>query len=70
MVMALSDEVKATLLKHIPLGRFGEADEVARFVRYLCTEGDWITGAAVQPQRRAVHVGSLRPAGSGIRERV
>jgi len=29
----------------IPLGRFGEADEVARLVRFLCTEGDWITGA-------------------------
>src|SRR3954465_6229197 len=29
----------------IPLGRFGQADEVARLVRFLCTEGDWITGA-------------------------
>lgn len=29
----------------IPLGHFGQADEVARLVRFLCTEGDWITGA-------------------------
>jgi NAD(P)-dependent dehydrogenase (short-subunit alcohol dehydrogenase family) len=29
----------------IPLGRFGQADEVARLVRFLCSEGDWITGA-------------------------
>jgi acetoacetyl-CoA reductase len=25
--------------------RFGDADEIARLVRFLCTEGDWITGA-------------------------
>jgi NAD(P)-dependent dehydrogenase (short-subunit alcohol dehydrogenase family) len=49
MVMALSDEVKATLLKAIPLGRFGKPEEVASFVRYLCTEGDWITGQQFNP---------------------
>jgi NAD(P)-dependent dehydrogenase (short-subunit alcohol dehydrogenase family) len=49
MVMALSDEVKATLLKAIPLGRFGKPAEVASFVRYLCTEGDWITGQQFNP---------------------
>jgi NAD(P)-dependent dehydrogenase (short-subunit alcohol dehydrogenase family) len=49
MVMALSDDVKATLLKAIPLGRFGKPEEVASFVRYLCTEGDWITGQQFNP---------------------
>ncbi|MBI2724559.1 MAG: 3-oxoacyl-ACP reductase FabG [Chloroflexi bacterium] len=49
MVMALSDDVKAALLKQIPLGRFGKAEEVATFVRYLCTEGDWITGQQLNP---------------------
>lgn len=41
MAPAARDAVKG----RIPLGRFGEADEVARLVRFLCTEGDWITGA-------------------------
>ena len=49
MVIALSDDVKATLLKAIPLGRFGKPSEVASFVRYLCTEGDWITGQQFNP---------------------
>ena len=41
MPQAAKDAVRS----RIPLGRFGEADEVARLVRFLCTEGDWITGA-------------------------
>jgi len=41
MPAAARDAVKG----RIPLGRFGQADEVARLVRFLCTEGDWITGA-------------------------
>jgi len=49
MVIALSDEVKAALLKNIPLGRFGRPEEVANFVRFLCTEGDWITGQQFNP---------------------
>ncbi|MBF6599287.1 MAG: 3-oxoacyl-ACP reductase FabG [Dehalococcoidia bacterium] len=49
MVMALSDDVKAALLKQIPLGRFGRPAEVASFVRFLCTEGDWITGQQFNP---------------------
>jgi NAD(P)-dependent dehydrogenase (short-subunit alcohol dehydrogenase family) len=49
MVIALSDEVKAALLKQIPLGRFGKPEEVAAFVRFLCTEGDWITGQQFNP---------------------
>lgn len=49
MVLALSDEVKQALLSRIPLGRFGKPEEVASFVRYLCTEGDWITGQQFNP---------------------
>ncbi|MEZ4504154.1 MAG: beta-ketoacyl-ACP reductase [Dehalococcoidia bacterium] len=45
MVSALSDEIKATLLQNIPLGRFGTAEEVAAAVRFLVTEGGFFTGA-------------------------
>ena len=49
MVIALTDEVKEALVSRIPLGRFGKPEEVASFVRYLCTEGDWITGQQFNP---------------------
>ena len=49
MVIALTDEVKEALISRIPLGRFGKPEEVASFVRYLCTEGDWITGQQFNP---------------------
>ena len=49
MVISLNDEVKEALLSRIPLGRFGRPDEVASFIRYLVTEGDWITGQQFNP---------------------
>jgi NAD(P)-dependent dehydrogenase (short-subunit alcohol dehydrogenase family) len=49
MVTALSDDIKAQLIAKIPLGRFGKPEEVATFVRYLCAEGDWITGQQFNP---------------------
>ena len=45
MVASLNDEIKANLISQIPLGRFGTAEEVAKTVRFLCTEGDFYTGA-------------------------
>ncbi|MEX0785479.1 MAG: 3-oxoacyl-ACP reductase family protein [Dehalococcoidia bacterium] len=49
MVIALTDEVKEALLSRVPLGRFGKPEEVASFVRYLVTEGDYITGQQFNP---------------------
>jgi acetoacetyl-CoA reductase len=49
MVTALNDDIKAALIAKIPLGRFGKTEEVATFVRYLVTEGDWITGQQLNP---------------------
>jgi NAD(P)-dependent dehydrogenase (short-subunit alcohol dehydrogenase family) len=49
MVIALSDEVKEALISRIPLGRFGRPEEVAAFIRFLVTEGDWITGQQLNP---------------------
>lgn len=44
MVNGLSEEVKQALLARIPMGRFGEPEEVARLVRFLAAEGGYITG--------------------------
>lgn len=49
MVIALTDEVKEALLSRVPLGRFGRPEEVAAFCRFLCTEGEWITGQQLNP---------------------
>ena len=44
----LSDEVKRQLTGHIPLGRRGEAWEVAELVSFLCTErAAYITGQII-----------------------
>jgi len=45
MMASMPQAAKEAVRGRIPIGRFGEADEVARLVRFLCTEGDWITGA-------------------------
>ena len=44
MVNGLAEEVKQALLARIPMGRFGQPEEVARLVRFLATEGAYITG--------------------------
>jgi acetoacetyl-CoA reductase len=41
---ALEPEQRDELIKKIPLGRFGQPEDVARMVRFLLVEGDWITG--------------------------
>jgi 3-oxoacyl-(acyl-carrier-protein) reductase len=45
MIAGMPPAARDNVKSRIPLGRFGDADEVARLVRFLCTEGDWITGA-------------------------
>ena len=44
----LTDEDRAELAEETPLGRIGEADEVARTILYLCGEGaSFITGQVI-----------------------
>jgi len=45
MIAGMPPAARDNVKSRIPLGRFGDADEVAKLVRFLCTEGDWITGA-------------------------
>ncbi len=43
----MPDKVKEAVLARIPLGRVGTPQEVARAVRYLIVDGDYITGATL-----------------------
>jgi NAD(P)-dependent dehydrogenase (short-subunit alcohol dehydrogenase family) len=47
MVASIPDEARNKLLKTVPLGRFGKPDEIARAVRYLVEDGDYITGQSL-----------------------
>jgi acetoacetyl-CoA reductase len=47
MVASIPEEARAKLLKTVPLGRFGKPEEIARAVRYLVEDGDYITGQAL-----------------------
>ena len=44
MYAGVSDKVKETILRRIPLRRVGTPQEIARAVRYLIVDGDYITG--------------------------
>ena len=44
MYTTVPDKVKEQIVKRIPLGRVGTSQEIARAVRYLIVDGDYITG--------------------------
>ncbi len=44
MVEAIPENIQEAILGQIPLGRFGKAEEIARCVRYIVEEGDYMTG--------------------------
>lgn len=47
MLAKVPDEYKEKILDRIPLHRFGTPDDVAKAVRFLCTDGDYITGEVI-----------------------
>jgi acetoacetyl-CoA reductase len=47
MLQSVPQDIRRRLLEKIPLGRFGQSDEVAACVRYIVTEGDYMTGQAI-----------------------
>ena len=47
MFAAVPEEVKDRIRARIPLGRIGEPKEVARAVRFLVEDGDYITGQTI-----------------------
>ena len=49
MVTSLPENIQDNIKAQIPLGRFGEPEEISAVVRFLCTEGGWFTGAQLSP---------------------
>jgi acetoacetyl-CoA reductase len=47
MWSGVSKEIKESIVKRIPLGRFGTPQEVARAVRFLIVDGDYMTGSTL-----------------------
>jgi acetoacetyl-CoA reductase len=47
MYESIPQAVKEVILKKIPLARVGKPEEVARCVRYLIEDGDYITGQSI-----------------------
>ena len=47
MLAGVPDEIREQITSRIPLRRFGTPEEVARVVRFLCTEGEYITGQVI-----------------------
>ena len=48
MIDALTDDQRAAMLEHVPLGRFGGLDEVAATVRFLASDAaGYITGVVL-----------------------
>jgi acetoacetyl-CoA reductase len=47
MFESIPEKTKEAIIARIPLGRPGSPEEVARGVRYLIVDGDYITGATL-----------------------
>jgi acetoacetyl-CoA reductase len=47
MLSKVPEEYKDKIRERIPLHRFGTPDDVAKAVRFLCTDGDYITGEVI-----------------------
>ena len=47
MLRGVPDHIRERLLARVPLGRFGDPDEIARGVVYLVRDGAYITGTCL-----------------------
>ena len=47
MLMEVPEKIRERILEKIPMGRFGQPEEIASCVRYIVTEGDYMTAQAI-----------------------
>ena len=47
MIAAMPEEVRAKILARIPMGRFGQPEEIAQAAAFLISSGDYITGQVI-----------------------
>ncbi|HYX50312.1 MAG TPA: 3-oxoacyl-ACP reductase FabG, partial [Ktedonobacteraceae bacterium] len=47
MLMDVPENIRQRILEKIPMGRFGQPEEIASCVRYIVTEGDYMTAQAI-----------------------
>ncbi|TMA18968.1 MAG: SDR family oxidoreductase [Deltaproteobacteria bacterium] len=47
MLAKVAPEVRQQILAKIPMGRFGQPEEIAKAVSFLCTDGDYVTGQQI-----------------------
>jgi acetoacetyl-CoA reductase len=47
MLMEVPEKIRDRILEKIPMGRFGKPEEIASCVRYIVTEGDYMTAQAI-----------------------
>ena len=47
MLLEVPEKIRERILEKIPMGRFGKPEEIASCVRYIVTEGDYMTAQAI-----------------------
>ncbi len=47
MLMEVPENIRQRIIDRIPMARFGQAQEIAACVRYIVTEGDYMTAQAI-----------------------
>ncbi len=47
MLWEVPENIRQRILEKIPMGRFGTAEEIAACVRYIVSEGDYMTAQAI-----------------------
>jgi acetoacetyl-CoA reductase len=47
MLAVVPDNIRESIISRIPVRRFGKPEEIAKAVRFLCVDGDYVTGQTI-----------------------
>ena len=47
MLSVVPENIRETIIARIPVRRFGKPEEIAKAVRFLCVDGDYVTGQTI-----------------------